>query len=168
VALCPLCQTTNRNASYDRCSLDARRRGGAASLRRHLGRQAFVCRYERRFRFSSLNADNTQIFTLWEGKWSSGILICSHLNRYVTILNICYHGNMNAILTLYYTKVTKPHGVTTQKMTSGRGFVFLTLIADNLVSLCFLWCLYGHNLNSNLAVKWRHSKTHVVLTGNRL
>jgi hypothetical protein len=79
---CPLFHLTNRSVPYDRCSLDARRGGGAASVRRHLGRQAFLCRYGRRIRIAPINKDGSKNLTLWDVQV---VRICPNLRPFVVV-----------------------------------------------------------------------------------
>jgi hypothetical protein len=55
---------TNGCVLSNRCSLDALTEGGAASLRRHLGRQTLACLYGRGFRNLSVDTEPPQILTV--------------------------------------------------------------------------------------------------------
>jgi hypothetical protein len=54
-------RVTNGCVLSNRCSLDALTEGGAASLRRHLGRQTLACWYGRGFRNLSVDTEHSQI-----------------------------------------------------------------------------------------------------------
>jgi hypothetical protein len=64
VVLCPRCRATNGCVPADRCSLDEPREGGTASLRRHIGRQALVCRYGRRYWNPPVNTADSRILSV--------------------------------------------------------------------------------------------------------
>lgn len=74
----PQYRVTNGCVLSNRCSLDALTEGGAASLRRHLGRQTLACWYGRGFRNLSVDTEHSQILTV---EWLYLLLNVGHFEQ---------------------------------------------------------------------------------------